>query len=76
VAEAASLVSDSPRVMATSCATCRGGCERPITEGLDSAPAILMGLPKGANFGKQLVRIGPNVRAISDPVNRVPDLAA
>ena len=29
-----------------------------ITEGLDSAPAALIGLLKGANFGKQLVRVG------------------
>lgn len=31
-----------------------------ITEGLDSAPAAFMGLLKGANFGKQLVRVGPD----------------
>jgi NADPH-dependent curcumin reductase CurA len=30
-----------------------------ITEGLDSAPQAFMGLLKGANFGKQLVRVGP-----------------
>ena len=30
-----------------------------ITEGLDSAPGAFMGLLKGANFGKQLVRVGP-----------------
>jgi NADPH-dependent curcumin reductase CurA len=30
-----------------------------ITEGLDSAPAAFIGLLKGANFGKQLVRVGP-----------------
>jgi NADPH-dependent curcumin reductase CurA len=30
-----------------------------ITDGLDSAPAALIGLLKGANFGKQLVRVGP-----------------
>src|ERR1700730_3982566 len=30
-----------------------------VTEGLDSAPAAFMGLLKGANFGKQLVRGGP-----------------
>jgi len=30
-----------------------------VTEGLDSAPGALMGLLKGANFGKQLVRVGP-----------------
>jgi len=29
-----------------------------VTEGLDSAPAAFMGLLKGANFGKQLVRVG------------------
>ena len=29
-----------------------------VTEGLDSAPAAFIGLLKGANFGKQLVRIG------------------
>ncbi|MEA2963383.1 MAG: NADPH-dependent curcumin reductase, partial [Alphaproteobacteria bacterium] len=29
-----------------------------ITEGLDSAPEAFMGLLKGANFGKQLVRVG------------------
>src|ERR1700726_3254218 len=31
-----------------------------ITQGLDSAPAAFMGLLKGANFGKQLVRVGPD----------------
>jgi NADPH-dependent curcumin reductase CurA len=31
-----------------------------ITEGIDSAPAAFMGLLKGANFGKQLVRVGPD----------------
>src|ERR1700748_1045145 len=31
-----------------------------ITEGLDSAPSTFMGLLKGANFGKQLVRVGPD----------------
>jgi NADPH-dependent curcumin reductase CurA len=31
-----------------------------VTEGLDSAPAAFIGLLKGANFGKQLVRIGPD----------------
>jgi len=30
-----------------------------VTEGLDSAPQALIGLLKGANFGKQLVRVGP-----------------
>ncbi|MGE5156905.1 MAG: NADP-dependent oxidoreductase [Gemmatimonas sp.] len=30
-----------------------------VTEGLDSAPGALIGLLKGANFGKQLVRVGP-----------------
>jgi len=29
-----------------------------VTEGLDSAPGAFMGLLKGANFGKQLVRVG------------------
>ena len=29
-----------------------------VTEGLDSAPEAFMGLLKGANFGKQLVRVG------------------
>src|SRR5215469_6069835 len=31
-----------------------------VTEGLENAPAAFMGLLKGANFGKQLVRVGPN----------------
>ena len=31
-----------------------------VTEGLDNAPAAFMGLLKGANFGKQLVRVGPD----------------
>src|ERR1700760_4232916 len=31
-----------------------------ITEGLASAPEAFMGLLKGANFGKQLVRVGPD----------------
>ena len=31
-----------------------------VTEGLGSAPAAFMGLLKGANFGKQLVRVGPD----------------
>ena len=31
-----------------------------VTEGLDSAPAAFMGLLKGANFGKQLVRVAPD----------------
>ena len=31
-----------------------------ITEGLESAPQAFMGLLKGANFGKQLVRVGPD----------------
>jgi NADPH-dependent curcumin reductase CurA len=31
-----------------------------VTEGLDSAPEAFMGLLKGANFGKQLVRVGPD----------------
>jgi NADPH-dependent curcumin reductase len=30
-----------------------------VTEGLDSAPGAFIGLLKGANFGKQLVRVGP-----------------
>ena len=29
-----------------------------VTEGLDNAPSAFMGLLKGANFGKQLVRVG------------------
>jgi NADPH-dependent curcumin reductase len=31
-----------------------------VTEGLDGAPNAFMGLLKGANFGKQLVRVGPD----------------
>lgn len=31
-----------------------------VTEGLENAPSAFMGLLKGANFGKQLVRIGPD----------------
>jgi NADPH-dependent curcumin reductase CurA len=31
-----------------------------VTEGLDDAPGAFMGLLKGANFGKQLVRVGPD----------------
>jgi NADPH-dependent curcumin reductase CurA len=31
-----------------------------VTEGLDSAPGALIGLLQGANFGKQLVRVGPD----------------
>src|ERR1700739_355729 len=31
-----------------------------VTEGLDSAPTAFMGLLKGANFGKQLGRVGPD----------------
>ena len=31
-----------------------------VTEGLDSAPGAFMGLLMGANFGKQLVRVGPD----------------
>jgi NADPH-dependent curcumin reductase len=31
-----------------------------VTEGLDSAPGAFIGLLKGANFGKQLVRVGPD----------------
>jgi NADPH-dependent curcumin reductase CurA len=30
-----------------------------VTEGLDSAPQAFIGLLRGANFGKQLVRVGP-----------------
>jgi len=31
-----------------------------VTEGLDNAPTAFMGLLKGKNFGKQLVRVGPD----------------
>jgi hypothetical protein len=31
-----------------------------VTEGLDSAPEAFIGLLKGANFGKQLVQVGPD----------------
>jgi NADPH-dependent curcumin reductase CurA len=31
-----------------------------VTDGLDSAPGALIGLLRGANFGKQLVRVGPD----------------
>jgi len=31
-----------------------------VTDGLGSAPEAFMGLLKGANFGKQLVRVGPD----------------
>jgi hypothetical protein len=31
-----------------------------VTEGIESAPGAFMGLLKGANFGKQLVRVGPD----------------
>jgi NADPH-dependent curcumin reductase CurA len=31
-----------------------------VTDGLESAPEAFMGLLKGANFGKQLVRVGPD----------------
>jgi NADPH-dependent curcumin reductase len=31
-----------------------------VSEGLESAPAAFMGMLKGANFGKQLVRVGPD----------------
>ncbi|MDB5655236.1 MAG: putative NADP-dependent oxidoreductase [Tardiphaga sp.] len=31
-----------------------------VTEGLESAPEAFMGLLKGKNFGKQLVRVGPD----------------
>jgi NADPH-dependent curcumin reductase len=31
-----------------------------VTEGLENAPAAFMGLLKGANFGKQLVRVAPD----------------
>ena len=33
-----------------------------VTEGLASAPDAFIGLLKGANFGKQLVRVGPDPR--------------
>jgi NADPH-dependent curcumin reductase CurA len=38
-----------------------------VTEGLDNAPAAFMGLLKGANFGKQLVRVGPDKSVTSSP---------
>jgi NADPH-dependent curcumin reductase CurA len=31
-----------------------------VTEGLDRAPPAFIGLLRGANFGKQLVRVGPD----------------
>ena len=31
-----------------------------VTDGLESAPEAFIGLLKGANFGKQLVRVGPD----------------
>ncbi len=31
-----------------------------VTEGIESAPSAFMGLLKGANFGKQLVRVAPD----------------
>jgi len=31
-----------------------------VTEGLDNAPAAFMALLEGGNFGKQLVRVGPD----------------
>lgn len=31
-----------------------------VTDGIDNAPTAFMGLLKGANFGKQLVRVGPD----------------
>ncbi len=31
-----------------------------VTEGLENAPAAFIGLLKGANFGKQLVRVSPD----------------
>jgi NADPH-dependent curcumin reductase CurA len=31
-----------------------------VTEGLENAPDAFMGMLKGANFGKQLVRVGPD----------------
>ncbi len=31
-----------------------------VTEGIENAPSAFMGLLKGANFGKQLVRVGPD----------------
>ena len=38
----------------------QGQAQEFVTEGLDSAPGAFMGLLKGANFGKQLVRVGPD----------------
>jgi hypothetical protein len=31
-----------------------------VTDGIENAPSAFMGLLKGANFGKQLVRVGPD----------------
>ena len=31
-----------------------------IAEGLENAPAAFISLLKGGNFGKQLVRVGPD----------------
>ena len=43
-----------------------------ITEGLDSAPEAFMGLLKGANFGKQLVRVGPDKAMNYSPYGEKP----
>ena len=45
-----------------------------VTEGLDSAPGAFMGLLKGANFGKQLVRVGP--RLVRTSLGRVSNSAS
>ncbi|MEM7439777.1 MAG: NADP-dependent oxidoreductase, partial [Pseudomonadota bacterium] len=34
-----------------------------VTDGLENAPEAFLGLLKGANFGKQLVRVGPDAGA-------------
>jgi NADPH-dependent curcumin reductase CurA len=31
-----------------------------VTEGLENAPAAFIGMLEGRNFGKQLVRVGPD----------------
>ena len=31
-----------------------------IAEGIDNAPAAFIGMLKGENFGKQIVRLGPD----------------
>ena len=31
-----------------------------VAEGIESAPEAFLGLLKGRNFGKQLVRVGPD----------------